>query len=337
MRETFSQEWPPVHILLGTYNGARYLREQIQSIQDQEYGHWRLLVRDDGSCDSTLSILREVANGDARIRIIEDTLGNRGPAQNFAVLLEYAREDEAAYVCFADQDDVWQPWKLQRQVEAMMQAEDARAECPRLVHSDLAVVDEKLQPIHGSFMSFQRIRDEASNPLRVLLVQNFVTGCTMLINRALLELAIPIPGTVLVHDWWLALCAAAAGEIIFLPEPSVLYRQHGMNVIGAKGFRRRMNPWGSAWRKTWQEGNRNLLKSLSQVRALRERIADIQGDHDDVLRLIDAYLMAWDRGTGVRRRILAIKRSGVRRQDILTNTLFLLRCSWLARQTWKSE
>ena len=316
-----------IFILMGSYNGEAYLREQIDSIQKQDYPHWRLIFRDDLSQDATMEIAESMAREDERIQIITDDLGNQGAAGNFGVLLRYAKEIDAEYVCFADQDDVWQTWKLSRQMALMSEIEARRGRhLPALVHSDLTVVDEQLRIVSRSFMAFQRIRHEESSPLLVLLVQNYVTGCTVMINRALLDFALPIPTSALMHDWWLALCAAACGQLAFLPYATVLYRQHGKNDVSAREFWRMLNPFRSDWRKRWQEGHAHFLQSFDQVRTLRKRMFE-RGwqSNEPALRLVRHYLATWDSRQRPLQRILNIVRLGVHRQNILTQLLFLAR------------
>jgi len=138
---------------------------------------------------------------------------------------------------------------------------------PLLVHSDLQVVDAGLKPISSSFMQYQRIAHE-DDGLRTLLLSNFVTGCTCLLNRQLAELALPIPREAIVHDWWLALCAASAGHIGYIAEPLVKYRQHGANVIGAKSAasRHRLSPDEVSFR------NELIRKTVVQAGALSQRL-----------------------------------------------------------------
>jgi hypothetical protein len=180
-----------------------------------------------------VGILREWAGRDERIALVEGEDVRLGAAGSFARLWEGAPAG-AAYLGFVDQDDVWVPEKLERQLAAMREAERLHGDTtPILVHSDLSVVDSALRPVAPSFRAYARLGAlEAPLPERV--AHNVVTGCTVLVNRALREAAGPIPDGVM-HDAWLACVATAVGRTVYLPQPLVAYRQHGANAIGARG------------------------------------------------------------------------------------------------------
>jgi hypothetical protein len=225
---------PSIDVLLATYNGARYLRPQIESILGQEDVSFRILVRDDGSVDETPAVIEHYrrTRPDRFIRLSgSDHLGAVG---NFACLL---REAKAPYAALSDQDDVWAPHKLRTLVGAMRGLESRYgADTPLLVHSDLTVVDETLRERHSSFWRYSGF-DPRDTSLPRLLIKNTVTGCATLLNRALIELALPLPQAALVHDYWLALVAGAAGHLGIVEEPLVAYRQHARNAIGARPYR----------------------------------------------------------------------------------------------------
>jgi hypothetical protein len=146
------------------------------------------------------------------------------------------RATKAPYVALADQDDFWFPQKLEKSLKRLQQMEDqCGVETPLLVHSDLQLVDKDGTPLGYSYLKRQRL-----DPLRTesvdLALTNVVTGCTVLLNRGLLEKALPIPFQALMHDWWLALVASAFGRIEFLSHSTVQYRQHGANLVGAHGL-----------------------------------------------------------------------------------------------------
>src|SRR5712691_6164922 len=213
---------PGIDVLLATYNGARYLRPQIESILDQEGVSFRILVRDDGSADETPAVIEHYRRmrPDRVVRVGgSDHLGTVG---NFACLL---REASAPYAALSDQDDVWARHKLRTLLSAMRDLESRHSiGAPLLVHSDLTVVDETLRERHPSFWRYSGFDPRGAN-LPQLLIKNTVTGCASLVNRALIELALPIPQAALVHDYWLALVAGAAGHFGIVEETLMAYRQ----------------------------------------------------------------------------------------------------------------
>jgi glycosyltransferase involved in cell wall biosynthesis len=263
---------PHVTLLLSSYDGEQFIGEQIASIQKQTHSGWTLLVRDDGSSDGTQDIIQGFARQDPRITLLRDDRGNLGPVASFGLLLEHAVQSGAEYVALADQDDVWSSTKLAGELELLLRHERRSGpDKPLLVHTDLAIVGEDLSPIHPSFLAYQGLQHQDDFPLGPLLIQNFVTGCTVLFNRALLKAAVPVPG-VFMHDWWLALCCAALGEILYLPEATVQYRQHGRNALGSTGLKQ------AVWRSlrhpiaAWQRSDAFLEQALQQAQELITRV-----------------------------------------------------------------
>lgn len=223
-----------VDILLASHNGERYIHKQIDSILTQSYPHFRLIICDDQSSDTTPQIIAEYEKAHPEcIRVVS---GNRkfGVNQCFSFLLDNAESD---YVMFADQDDVWLKHKVD---SAMIQMELLEKKMgrvtPILVHSNLKVVNTKLDILSSSFWNYCKIFPKRGSSLNRLLVQNSVTGCTILANRALVERAKPIPEQAIQHDWWFALVAATFGCIKEIDQPSILYRQHSANSIGARKY-----------------------------------------------------------------------------------------------------
>ena len=317
---------PPLFVVLSAYNGSRHIAEQIESIRGQTHADWTLVVRDDGSQDDTVAIVEALARADRRIRLWTERPGNLGPVASFGALLEHAWSTGAGYVALCDQDDVWRPDKLERELAVLQAFErEAGADRPALVHSDLEVVDDALRTIHPSFLAHQRLEHVARDPLRRLLVQNFVTGCTVLINRPLLRAAIPVPPVVM-HDWWLAQCAAALGALLYLPEPTVRYRQHGANVRGSPGVSRLAREAlrrPAAW---WREGGRTLADSARQAAALAERLAALEATQpaEPAARaLVTRYGAALAPGIGAVRRVGEIRRLGVRPRSLFRPIYYL--------------
>ena len=222
-----------IEVVLPTYNGAAFLRQQVASIDRQTLRPQRLLVRDDGSSDGTQALLAELQRQYGPWLVLLPADGNLGCSANVNRLLEASR---APYVALADQDDLWKPEKLADSLALMRRLEQRwGAQRPLLVHSDLELVDAQGGSLGITFMRCQRLDPRLTAPQHLALT-NVVTGCTALLNRPLLERALPIPPAALMHDWWLALVAGCFGTIGWLPQPTVLYRQHGGNVLGAQGL-----------------------------------------------------------------------------------------------------
>ena len=323
----------PVTILLATYNGGEFLPEQLASIRDQTIDHWKLLVRDDGSSDGTRSALADAATDDSRIELIEDQKGSLGAAGNFGALMSEGRRRGAERIMFADQDDVWSPTKIERELAHLRRSEATHgSETPILVHSDLRVVDRGLRTLHESFMAHQHISHTPRNPLGTLLVQNFVTGSTCLFNRSLLDIATPAPEEMVMHDWWLAVCAGATGRLEFLPDPTVSYRQHDGNEIGATGFWRSLDPRRRTWRLVSSEGTAAFVRTVRQSHCLRDRLRDrYRPEWRDALKLVDDYCDCLESPGNRLRRVLRVRRLGVRRQDPVRSLLLMLRILLMPR------
>lgn len=224
-----------VRILLATYNGEKYIGEMIESILAQDYTDWQLVLSDDQSKDGTVAILEDYA-GKYPDRITHYRSGlHFGNAQgHFLHLLN--QFPDAPYIMFCDQDDVWHNQKVSATLKKMQEIE--KPGTPALVHTDLRVVDGQLREMDPSFLGYSGLSGDRVE-LKHLLVQNVVTGCTMMINRTLAELAnAHMPeGKILMHDWWLALIAASMGTVGFLNQATIDYRQHGNNTVGAKDTR----------------------------------------------------------------------------------------------------
>lgn len=218
-----------INVLLSTYNGNGYLKQQLASLQNQTYKNFNIIARDDGSIDNSLGILNS-----SNMEVIVSNK-NLGSSNSFSALLEYSLKSDSEYFMFCDQDDVWKEEKIEKTLIKMKELESKFGDIPLLVHTDLEVVDEDLRTIDKSFWHFEQINPNM-NAFNRLLMQNTITGCTLMINKKLAELAMPIPSDAIMHDWWLGLVASKFGKIGFVDEPLIKYRQHSANSIGAKGF-----------------------------------------------------------------------------------------------------
>lgn len=218
-------------ILLSTYNGEKYLKEQLDSLFLQTYQDFKLIVRDDGSKDRTKEILNFY-----NIELV-DSSKNLGVKKSFETLLKYASENSVAeYFMFCDQDDVWNNDKIEKTLKRMQELETFYGnKIPLLVHADLEVVNKKLETLSDSMWESEHINPRA-NTLNKLLIQNTITGCTMMINRTLAMKSLDISSKAIMHDWWIGLVATTFGEIGFIEESTMKYRQHGENDTGAKNY-----------------------------------------------------------------------------------------------------
>lgn len=245
-----------VSVILATYNGALYLRQQLESLACQTFLPTELVVGDDGSWDETCSIIeRFIAVTPFAVRVLSPLAQPLGPCLNFARLMQVARGD---YIFFCDQDDVWLPDKICVTLEEMQRLEAKYGlNVPCLVHTDLKVISADGSETASSYWKYQHFKPQLSNKLQVILSQNLVTGCTMMLNRAAISSIGQIPQHgPLMHDWWIALAVNAfGGYVSALNYQTVLYRQHPKNVIGA-----------CSW---WQYVMRKLLPENSPTGELR--------------------------------------------------------------------
>ncbi len=221
---------PKITILLSTYNGEEYLKEQLDSLFIQTYKNIEIIVRDDASSDKTLEILKYYD-----IKLLSSDV-NLGIKKSFETLLRYACENsDAEYFMFCDQDDVWNNDKIEKTLEEMQELEKLYGNnIPLLVHTDLEVVDENLKIISSSMWKYEYILPQY-NTFNRLLIQNTITGCTMMINKELAKKSLDIPEEAIMHDWWIGLIASCFGKISYLEESTIKYRQHGKNTIGTEG------------------------------------------------------------------------------------------------------
>ncbi|MGI1690923.1 glycosyltransferase family 2 protein [Thermoanaerobacter uzonensis] len=222
-----------VDIILSTYNGKYYLVQQIESILNQTYKKWQLLIRDDGSSEETMEIISKyVDNFPEKIYLIPDEGNHLGSCLSY---LELIKHTTSGYIMFCDQDDIWLPNKIKLMLKKMKDMEEIYKNEPILIHTDLKVVDEELNLISDSFWKYQRLNPNVKD-LNKILVQNNVTGCTIMINQKFRELLNVIPTNAIMHDWWLNLIASAFGVIGYVKDSTVLYRQHEKNEVGAKKY-----------------------------------------------------------------------------------------------------
>ena len=253
-------------ILLATYNGEKYLREQLDSILSQTFKNWELYIHDDASSDSTPAIISDYASLFPQKIHVLNSPATGSAKDNFMFLMNNI---DSPYIAFCDQDDYWHPDKLEKSLSEMHDVEnELGADIPVLVFSELSVVDEHLQPICDTLSAFQNLDCTRTN-FEKLLLQNVATGCTVVINRALLTLArTENTSGIVMHDWWCALVASRFGVISFISEPLVDYRQHSSNSVGA------LDVNSASYAKKKLSDTSRIQKDLSDTRLQAKCFAD---------------------------------------------------------------
>lgn len=227
-----------VAILLSTYNGEKFLREQLDSLMNQTSRDFHLYIRDDGSTDQTLSIVQEFAQRYSdMVTVVSDETKHRHAAGSFFYLLQNVN---SLYYMFCDQDDVWLADKVAVSVQSIEEVEmrDARENgsryMPIVAFTDLKVVDENLQEIAASFNALNHLERYERNS-DILMVHNVATGCAMIFNQAAKDISFPVSPYAHMHDEWISMCTHFKGGLIVpIKRACILYRQHSRNTIGAR-------------------------------------------------------------------------------------------------------
>lgn len=224
-------------ILLAAYNGEKYLPDQLDSLLGQTWTNWHATLSDDGSSDHSLAILEDYASRyPEKITVLHHGKRFGNARDHFFYLMQQCDEN---YMLFCDQDDVWNPDKVELTMRALLDAEETFGKTvPILVFTDQTPVDAQLVPLSSSLMRMQQ-QDARIIDFRRILLQNIVTGCAMGFNRALAALSMQCRdlSNVMMHDCWMAAVAARFGQIVYLDQSTMLYRQHGSNSVGAKNVK----------------------------------------------------------------------------------------------------
>lgn len=220
-----------ISILMATYNGELFLQEQLESLLDQTYTDWTCYIHDDGSTDNTIQILDHYSlkYPDKFMLLTYPSCG--GAKENFLSLLKYANSE---YVMFSDQDDVWIETKIENTLECMKNIEEKHTNIPVAVFTDLYVTDKKLNIISQSFLKYSK-HDPHKVGCKDIFISNPAPGCTMMVNKSLCQMAAAFKSdrNIEMHDWWCMAIGSIFGKIGFINEPTIMYRQHGSNTLGA--------------------------------------------------------------------------------------------------------
>ena len=215
-----------IAILMSTYNGEKYLSEQLSSILNQSCQDYTLYIRDDGSTDKTIDIITEYIKKDNRFVLLKDSIQHRGPKESFLWLL---REIKSEFYMFCDQDDVWESPKVKISFEKSI---GINSEIPILICTDLKLVNHNLELLHESMWKTHKIYSLVDNK-NGLKIASMFPGCTMLFNRKTRELAINEKFDFPLHDMLISFVSLRNnGLIIPIKQSLIKYRQHTNNVVG---------------------------------------------------------------------------------------------------------
>lgn len=263
-----------IAILMATYNGEKYICQQIDSILSQTCKDWEIYIHDDGSTDNTIAAVESyVEKYPDKIHLI-DGKSTGGAKYNFFYMFGQV---EAPYYMTCDQDDVWLEKKIELTYDKMLTIED-KADIPCLVYTELRVVDSELNTIADTMSEYQSLNCH-KRTINQFILQNSVTGCTMMVNRALRDKMLRITNidNTIMHDWWAALVATQFGQTAFIDEPTILYRQHGDNSLGALGI----NKLSYIVRRVWQK--KQIQESMRLGRLQAREFAKTYNLPDDSL------------------------------------------------------
>jgi len=265
---------------MATYNGERYLAEQIDSLLAQTFSDFNLCIQDDVSTDGTWQILEDYQKRyPEKIKIIKRETPSGSAKENFLDMITTYRDD---YIMLCDQDDFWLPNKIERTMQKMKATEAENPKQPVLIHTDLKVVDQNLQVIQSSFQSSTN-RDYNRKAYPYMLTVNNASGCTIMYNRALADLLYVKPAYTMMHDWWIKLIAASFGQIGHINEQTILYRQHGANALGAKDVR--TLKYKISRLLDWRKLREDLRATCTQAKSLLDCYEDkLTPEQIDLLR-----------------------------------------------------
>lgn len=310
-----------IAIIIATYNSANYIIELLESLERQTYTNFSCYIHDDGSSDETMDLISEYKKcSQMDIRILN--YPHVGSAKgNFLSMLNYVNEP---YIMFCDHDDVWLDYKVEKSIKKIKEVEGECTNRPVLVFSDLVVVNENLETISNSFMKYGGLRPDRIKTNQ-LLIENMAPGCTMIANKALYSLARKITdiNSIIMHDHFFMLVASCFGQVEFLNEPLLLYRQHGDNEVGAAQKIATLTRVRLAiMRLSKGKQSRDYKIWLSDLQKQAQAVADIPGLPENKARLCKSFATISDKNK-IERVLFFVSRQVIKRDHKLW---FLLWC-----------
>lgn len=272
-----------ITILVATYNGEKYIREQLDSLLNQTVKEINIVICDDKSTDNTFSILKEYESKySKKIKVVRNEVNTGSAKHNFFKMILENKDD---YVMMCDQDDVWKKDKVEVTLNKMKELELKHGNrTPILVHTDLTVVDKDLNVISESY-KYRMKANFNKTKLNNVIIQNIAAGCTTMINRSLCEI-IREPKYCVMHDWWLVLVASAFGIVDHVDRSTIYYRQHGANEVGSGNIR------SFKYRFKRLINNKDIKKAVNETYDQCENLIDTYKDKlsDNQIKLLENYI-----------------------------------------------
>lgn len=299
-------------ILMATYNGGKYLASQIESIINQTYKNWILLIRDDDSNDNTGLVISQYTSKFENIQQINYPGKKKGALSNFTALYNWMKKNmNPEYVMFCDQDDIWMPEKIERSVNYMHDLENSHGYSPLLIYSDLEFINEKGEDLNTRINVLPKIT------FNQIIAQNYCFGCTMLLNKKLVDEIDEISEYADNHDHWIALVATSLGRACYLDGKVILYRQHSLNVTSqGNSLRLRI--------ERYTKGLKTRVNNLSATLVMLNHFYQVYYVKLDLNKreILGAYLAAY--GSGFINVVKTIIKYKILRKNYLQNIGFLI-------------
>ncbi len=263
-----------IDILMATYNGEDYIKEQINSILDQSFQEFRLIICDDQSDDKTFEILKEYKkNYPKKIYLYKNIVRQGSAKKNFISMFKYIESD---YIMFADQDDVWLKDKIKNSYELIIAKECILIKkSPIIIHTNLKIVNQDKLVISESFYQHQNI-SASKNNFKNILIQNIFVGCTIMINKEMANLVKGVcdDSRIIMHDWIIGILGVGCGHAYYIDTPQILYRQHNNNSVGAS------NPYKLKKLFNLKKQYNNIRNTFFQAEYVKEKFGDIFNKQD---------------------------------------------------------
>jgi glycosyltransferase involved in cell wall biosynthesis len=268
---------PPasLELLLPTYNGSRYLPELLESLCHQTFSDFSLLTYDDGSNDDTIAIVNKYSDRLRIERVPNPTGNNIGAVKSFSLLMD---RTSAECIMFCDQDDIWENTKIEMGITKLAESVKQYGDVPMVIFSDLSLISGSGKDLKTSFLGSMGFNPAALDDPYYLAFRNPAPGCSMTVNKALIDAALPLQTAALMHDWWLMLSASLTGKIIFIDSKLIRYRVHQSNALGV-AYDRPLHPLLSMASMLYPKKLYDIVNRFKPVLQQADTVFRVHGRH----------------------------------------------------------